>query len=205
MVRCRPTGNEKNTRTTGHDNCLSLVVITFGFKPQASPLFGLCISVLMTFCNEQVKSSCLSFVVSVSLSMYDLCNNSCTVEWIFSIVILDIYKNSVDRFQFWLVCLPPVSRAQMPKYIFFFFSKWNLFLPEVERRPKRTTLRHFFPQMLMFSKKKTKKRERTCRNINIVRTCRRYWFMDGRLIRPLDDTTTKRLLSKEPVLCMSKS
>ena len=29
MVRCQPTGNEKNTKTTGHDSYLSLVEIAF--------------------------------------------------------------------------------------------------------------------------------------------------------------------------------
>jgi hypothetical protein len=46
MVRCWPTGSEKNTRTTGRDSWLSLVEITFGIKREAASLFRLCISVL---------------------------------------------------------------------------------------------------------------------------------------------------------------
>jgi hypothetical protein len=58
MVRCRPTGSEKNTRTTVHDSWLSLVEITFGIKPEAAPLFGLCISVLARL--QRTGGNCLS-------------------------------------------------------------------------------------------------------------------------------------------------
>ena len=44
MVSCRPTGREKNIGTTGHHGWLLLVEITFGTKPEATPLLGLCIS-----------------------------------------------------------------------------------------------------------------------------------------------------------------
>jgi hypothetical protein len=90
MVRCRPTGSEKNTRTTGHDSGLSLVEITFWIKPEAAPLFRLCISVLARL--QRTGEKCLSQLCSVSLSIYSLCNNSSTAEWVFSITILDIYQ-----------------------------------------------------------------------------------------------------------------
>jgi hypothetical protein len=50
----------ENTGTCSRDSWLSLAETTFGIKPEAAPLFGLCISFLCTFETNSWKALVLA-------------------------------------------------------------------------------------------------------------------------------------------------
>ena len=106
MVRCRPTGSENNTRTIGHDSCLFLAEVTFGIKPEAAPLFGLCISVLARFQRTGGKRLSQKLDVRISVDRWYNCKRQPTRCKLFWLIYLFLISSTCFR-----RCLRPSSGA----------------------------------------------------------------------------------------------